>query len=683
VGEDYAEMKLCHLCLMLCEKCEDKHKISSSNLCESCHNRSKYDTSVTKEIDITDMTQTYDYSVCKLIDKLCNKHPVDSVDAPINGTIGNKCIEVIIEGLCDLIDEKKPILLDLGSGNGKTATKFAAVLDTIAVGIEYDQLRFECSMVNLQAISKDIDINVNFIHGDIELYFNSFNGYDLIYMFDTAFIPTTIQKIKELFNKSTSVKAIICNSRLDDLGFHVSLYKSLGPLIAGNTVRNFYIFKSNICDTDNTLDNINNLDIQNASNKDIRMDIINNVSDDFLNKSRVEKFVDQKHYKELYKLLKKSPAIINGEEFIKCNQAVGTTAKASSYTVFNRQDLAVMNKFEYKAIAWNSKYLAVITPSYDGIGGEILISIIHYTVGPTYEAVIYNIRSDTFRKVSVRSLLETNFNFNSNFNIPINVGLEDIMTKYREDYPIEDLSVPKDLQLSTSVTSVNIDCSRKRKPNELYNKELLQKRSYTKSSTAQPKKTIIPNATESRHTMALQLKISQLEEDSKMLKRKLIETENSSSKRLKESNYEEVNHQMTHELTSKIKSHEYEIKDLRRQHELHLRELKLAQESAYQLYKNQKEVEIKESLKIELDNERNSRRVLNEQLERLRSIRELDQKEYHVSQETLMNRMIDMQEDKYHDIKCIMSDIRSDGQVYADKIIDLAKALVVVQKHIN
>jgi len=512
-GDSYNEISLCAICL--CEKCEDNPKIINNNLCTHCYsykcNISKSSQNIDNNIKISkvgddvdsidenyieyisnneiniDAIKKYNYKVCKLVDKHCNKHPVDSVDAPINGTLNNKSIEVILEGLGDLVS-KNSIILDLGSGNGKTAAKFSSILDAVTVGIEYDKLRYECSMVNLQSILKHFDISVTFINGNIESYFKSFNGYDIVYMFDTAFIPSTIQKIKEVLNKSSSVKAIICNSKLDDLGFDVSLFKSLGALTAGNTNRNFYIYTSNIYDSNYIMDDINKLDIQRASNKEIRVEEINTVSEEFLNKSRNIK-LEKKDANELYLLLQKSPVTINGEEFIKADQVVGATDKQSSYNLFNRQNLTLMNKFEYKAISWNAKYLAFKTPSYDGIG-ELLISIIHYTVGPRYEAIIYNIRSEIFRKISVKSLFESNLQFNYKLKLPNNINFEDIITNYRKDYPIEQLSMSEDLEESNQI-SPDLDITRKRKPNQLFTQEVqINKRIYRKTSVSKPQTTL-------------------------------------------------------------------------------------------------------------------------------------------------------------------------------------------------
>ena len=532
-GDPYNEISLCAICNSLCEKCEDNPKIINNNLCTHCYSYkcsiSKSSQNIDNNIKISkvgddvnedsidesyieyisnkennvDAIKKYNYKVCKLVDKHCNKHPVDSVDAPINGTLNNKSIEIILEGLGDLVS-KNSIILDLGSGNGKTAAKFSSILNAVTVGIEYDKLRYECSMVNLQSILKHFDISVTFINGNIESYFKSFNGYDIVYMFDTAFIPSTIQKIKEALNKSSSVKAIICNSKLDDLGFDVSLFKSLGALTAGNTNRNFYIYTSNIYDSNYIMDDINKLDIQRASNKEIRVEEINTVSEEFLNKSRNVMLLEKKDANELYLLLQKSPVTINGEEFIKADQVVGATDKQSSYNLFNRQNLTLMNKFEYKAISWNAKYLAFKTPSYDGIG-ELLISIIHYTVGPRYEAVVYNIRSKIFRKISVKSLFESNLQFNYKLKLPNNINFEDIITNYRKDYPYEQLSMSEDLEESNQI-SPNLDITRKRKPNQLFTQEVqINKRTYRKTSVSKPQTTLkVPTIAKTQTVTKLQ-----------------------------------------------------------------------------------------------------------------------------------------------------------------------------------
>ena len=704
-GDAYLETSLCSLCRILCEKCEEKPMETNSKLCEYCQSDKKY-SEVYNDIDIVSSKNTdidviddlslenngyidedyveyindtvrkpasiilkHDYKSCKLIDKYCIKHPVDSVDAPINGTLGNRSIEVIIEALSDLIDESS-IILDLGSGNGKTAAKFSSVLNVVTVGIEYDKLRHECSMVNLKSILKHFNINTTFVHGNIDSYFNSFNGYDVIYMFDTAYVPSTIEKIKQLLNESQSVKALICNSKLDHIGFPVVLYKSLGALTAGNTTRNFYIYKSNIYNNNYIVDEINKRDIEHASNKDTRIDDINIISDEFLNKSRGDKSMEQKNYKELYQLLQKSPVTINGEEFILADQVIGSTQKKqSSYTVFNRQNLSLMNKFEYQAITWNTKYLALKTPAYDG-SGEILIRIIHYTVGPTYEAVIYNIRSKIFRKVSVRSLFESNFSFNYKLQIPNGIKFKDIFAKYREQYPVEKLSEHQIL------SSSGTDVTRKRKPNELFTLEIpVSKRPIAKTIVI---KQPTSDATKTKDQLTrLQQKLSQLQEDNNILKRKHKEVEESNKKAKVSDNLSIENSSF---IMSQIKSHDREIKDLEKQHEIKMRELELEKEREVMILKDKNEREIKgleilrerdatERLRNELDRERNSKRLADEELERLRRERELEVKDHYKSQESLFNRMIEMQEDKYHNV-------RSDAQIYTDKILDLAKTII-------
>ena len=99
------------------------------------------------------------YRLLKSIDKVCISHPINSVNAPINGTLGNRSIEEIVEGLGDLLN-KDSVILDLGSGNGKTALKFAVSVGSTAVGIEYDKLRFQGSMVNLVAAMKNLKLKL-------------------------------------------------------------------------------------------------------------------------------------------------------------------------------------------------------------------------------------------------------------------------------------------------------------------------------------------------------------------------------------------------------------------------------------------------------------------------------------------------------------------------------------------
>jgi len=411
--------------------------------------------------------------------------------------------------------DEKTVILDLGSGNGKTITKFAAVLNSTAVGIECDKLRHECSMVNLSTIMQHIDVNVVFVHGDIDLYFQTFNGYGIIYMFDTAYPPKTIDKIRKLFHTSSSIKAIVCNSVLDQLDFNVTLSKSLGSLSAGNTYRNFYIYRSNIYCNNFVLDELNENDIQSARSTK-RMELVNNVSTAFLSKSRTDKSMIQTNSIELYHLLQKQPTTINDTIFLKADQAVGVTDKKSCYTVYNRQDLLLTNKFEYRAVVWEGKYLGVITPSYDG-SGEILIRIIYYTIGPTYEAIIYNIRNAMFRKISVKSLF-SNLSFDHKIPIPSTVNMIDLMAQYRKDYPINEV-----FPVTESVD--NTIGSRKRKANEVFSPKVVMRE---RTSNASSKSSSLKNS--NNNLVQIQEKLVQLEEENKLLNRKASEIEKDSQK---------------------------------------------------------------------------------------------------------------------------------------------------------
>jgi hypothetical protein len=175
----------------------------------------------------------------------------------------------------------------------------------------------------------------------------------------------------------------------------------------------------------------------------------------------------------------------------------------------------------------------------------------------------------------------------------------------------------------------------------------------------------------------LQQKLSQLQEDNNILKRKHKEVEESNKKAKVSDNSSLENSSF---IMSQIKSHDREIKDLEKQHEIKMRELELEKEREVMVLKDKNEREIKgleilrerdatERLRNELDRERNSKRLADEELERLRRERELEVKDHYKSQESLFNRMIEMQEDKYHNV-------RSDAQIYTDKILDLAKTII-------
>ena len=689
----YLETDLCALCKLLCEKCEEKPSVLNSNLCRNCsmqlninyeylgdliNNNTLIDEQVLQVDNTQEIIQiTNDENVlnietfakdksklnfkpCLLIDKLYNKHPVDSVNAPINGTIGNRSIEIILEGLVDFIDEKT-VILDLGSGSGKTVTKFATVLNCSAVGIECDKLRHECSMVNLSTILKHVDVNITFIHGDIETYFESFNGYSIIYMFDTAYPPKIIQKIMELFNKSNSIKAIVCNSKLDKIGFNVTLFRSLGSLTAGNTNRTFYIYRSNIISDIWLLDEQNEKDIQ-FSRSSTRIEFTKTTSSGFLNKSRNDTSIEQHTRKELYALLQKSPTLIKCTMFVKFDQVVGSTDKQSCYTVFNRQDLSLTNKFEYRAVTWNSKYFGIITPCYDG-DGEILVSIIHYTVGPQYDAIIFNIKSETFRKISVRCLFD-NLQFDYKIPFPEKINLVEMMVKYRKEYPLKGIE-PIEL----------ISGPRKRKTNEVFSPDVV----ITKRVTSAAKLPVASTETKFNNDfIQLKDKLNKLEEENKNLKRKTadFERETKKAKACDNINVAAFDRISSIEIALRDKERDNDLKLHTLQNANDIQALKLDQEREMRKIKKdtraqdrEREREERERIKLMLHEERQANKIREIEMNRLRETRELDLKAYQQSQEVLFNRIIDIQEDKYHDV-------RSDAKMYHEKLLDLTNNIV-------
>jgi hypothetical protein len=229
---------------------------------------------------------------------------------------------------------------------------------------------------------------------------------------------------------------VVCNNALDKIGYDASLFKSLGSLSAEKINRNFYIFTSNKYNSNFEIDEINQIDIGKAKQIDQRLNEAMLVKSTFLNQSRDVPSDDQTSSKELYQMLQQSPVTINDIIFTRSNQVVGITDRKSCYVLFNRQDLKISNRFEYKAITLTTKYLGLIAPSYNN-NAEIFISIIHYTNGPVYEAVIYNLRSKLFRTITAKQLFHSNLNFNYKNILPEDVNMVSIMSDYREKYPIK------------------------------------------------------------------------------------------------------------------------------------------------------------------------------------------------------------------------------------------------------
>ena len=599
-----------------------------------------------------------------MIDKLCLSHPVNSVGAPINGTLGNRSLEVIIEGLGDLIN-KDSIILDLGSGDGKTALKFAASLGATAVGIEYDKLRFQSSMVNLVACMKTTDVKATFIHGDIDMYFKTFNGYDIIYMFDTAFTTNTINKIKCSFNNSSTVKAIVSNNLLEKIGYDVTLFRSLGSLSAQNINRNFYIYKANKYSNnlDVTNDEINVIDIQKAKIVEQRSNEAISVKESFLNQSRDILSFDQNSSRELFGKLQLSSVTINGILFTKTNQVVGVTDRRSCYVLFNRQDLEIANRYEYRAILLTTKYLGILTPAYDN--GEILISIIHYTHGPVYEAIIYNIRSQSFRSISAKQLFESNLRFNYTNVFPIDTDMVSIMSAYRVRYPIAKVSTAQKFEDNTQAIQS------KRKAAALVSNKTFDNLSVSVSDSY----------SEIKSKRVKEDNITKLQEENRILKRKHEELQKELTKKSRTTSADKVTAELllreSKDSERIIKEKENEIKRLQKEREREINELKVNQERDIKSLERQLKYDdhdrdlirkkfLYESCQSDMNKLIDANEKIILELKKEREVRDIERKEYQSVTTKLYERLIDAHEDKYQDN-------RADTKVYFDKMLDFAK----------
>ena len=617
------------------------------------------------------------YRLLKSIDKVCISHPINSVNAPINGTLGNRSIEEIVEGLGDLLN-KDSVILDLGSGNGKTALKFAVSVGSTAVGIEYDKLRFQGSMVNLVAAMKKFEVKAFFINGDIDTYFETFNGYDIIYMFDTAFTTNTINKIKDAFNRSTTVKAIVCNNILDSIGYDVSLFKCLGSLSAENINRNFYIFKANAFSCSNVaIDEINQIDINKAKYLEQRSNEALLVKTNFLNQTRNMLSVDHSDSKELYDMLQQSPVSINGIMFSRSNEAAGETGRKSCYVLFNRQDLSLLNRFEYKAIQLTSKYLGFITPAY-GNNGEILISIIYYACGPVYEAVIYNIRSKSLRKITAKELFGSNLHFNYKNALPDDVDMISVMSIYREKYPIKELikkviHVEADEDLEPEDLKLILPTKRKASSLVISNKVLkVQTVDLTESSK------------QSKFKKVKEDSLAKLQEENRMLKRRHEELEKELNKKSKLDNNKATTDLIreTKESERLMKAKDNEIIKLKKEQEREINQIKTNQDRQINEMKTNEDRKINE-IKTNQDRQisemkTNEDRKINEiksnQDRQINEIKSYEEKERKLLERQLHDNMIEREIMKS---KCAEESTRSElmklAAVNEQIIIELKK----------
>lgn len=133
------------------------------------------------------------------------------------GSVHRICNELLQLGL---IQPKRSVVLDCGSGLGLPCLHLALYLQTLCLGIELDYNLFLCSVMNLKKVSA-ARLNecrpcmpVSFVNGDI-LQIKSLEGVNLLYGFDCLFPPSLLEHMATLFNASESTRVLVsfCNER--------------------------------------------------------------------------------------------------------------------------------------------------------------------------------------------------------------------------------------------------------------------------------------------------------------------------------------------------------------------------------------------------------------------------------------------------------------------------------------
>jgi len=143
------------------------------------------------------------------------------------GSVHRICNKLLQLGL---IQPKRSVVLDCGSGLGLPCLHLAMYLQTLCLGIELDYNLFLCSVMNLKKVTA-ARLNecrpcmpVSFVNGDI-LQIKSLEGVNCLYGFDCLFPPSLLEHMATLFNASESTRVLVsfCNERT----LHTAGYRQL------------------------------------------------------------------------------------------------------------------------------------------------------------------------------------------------------------------------------------------------------------------------------------------------------------------------------------------------------------------------------------------------------------------------------------------------------------------------
>lgn len=160
-------------------------------------------------------------------------------------------------------------MIELGSGMGKPSLHWAALFNSLCIGIELQHELFLCSLLNTKKVYENAEKNkypyppVSFVNESI-FDIQTLNGFNVAYSFDSLFEGNLIERIASLLSKSTVQILISYRSELEWLGYGLSVHQleTISMTMTGsNEKRTCSIFRlrPNLGSKGNELDQIDPL----------------------------------------------------------------------------------------------------------------------------------------------------------------------------------------------------------------------------------------------------------------------------------------------------------------------------------------------------------------------------------------------------------------------------------------
>jgi len=106
------------------------------------------------------------------------------------------------------------VMIELGAGLGKPTLHWAALFDSLCIGVEYQDELFRLSINNMKKVYNNASKNhfpfppVSFLNESI-FDIKTLNGFNIAYSFDSLFEPALVEKIVSLLKKSTTIEILV------------------------------------------------------------------------------------------------------------------------------------------------------------------------------------------------------------------------------------------------------------------------------------------------------------------------------------------------------------------------------------------------------------------------------------------------------------------------------------------